>query len=169
MNLLVKELTEAYPDAKVVLTTRDPVKWHKSIQSTVGVITKWRIWNYLALISPECSAFLKMMNKCTKVMDGWSIEALNRHNEGVRKVVPKGKLLEFTLGQDGWKELCGFIDMPQPAGDFPNVNDGKTFVAIHVLLINIWTMMALKRLAVRLIPLAILGGGIWYARRLDIF
>lgn len=169
MNLLVKELTEAYPDAKVVLTTRDPVKWQKSIQSTVGVISKWRIWHYLALISPECSAFVKMLNKCDEVMDGWSIEALNRHNEGVRKVVPKEKLLEFTLGQDGWKELCEFGDEPQPEEKFPNVNDGKTFVAIHVLLINIWAAMTLKRLAVRLTPLAILGVGIWYGRRLDIF
>lgn len=49
-------------------------------------------------------------------------------------VVPKERLLEFKLGQDGWKELCGFIDFPKPEGEFPNVNDGKMFVAVHILL-----------------------------------
>lgn len=167
MNLLVKELIEAYPDAKVVLTTRDAEKWRKSIENTVVVISKWRIWPYLALISPDCAAFWNYVHVMARVMDGWSIAALDRHNAGVRAVVPKERLLEFKLGQDGWKELCDFIELPQSAGDFPHVNDGKMFVAVHVMLINIWAMKALKDGAVRYAPWLLLIGSVLLARRLE--
>lgn len=166
MNLLVKELIEAYPDAKVILTTRDPAKWRKSIESSVLTIDKWRAWRILAPFSPDCKAFVNMMEKCDEVMDGWSIRALERHNSGVREVVPKDKLLEFKLGHHGWKELCEFINLPQPEGDFPHVNDGKMFVAFHVLLINIWTMKALEAAAIRMAPWALLVGCIWYVKRI---
>ncbi|CAD0084473.1 unnamed protein product [Aureobasidium vineae] len=166
MNLLVKELLEAYPEAKVVLTTRDPEKWRRSIENSVGLISKWRIWPYLALISPDCAAWVQMLNTMDKIMDGWSISALNRHNAGVRAVVPKDRLLEFKLGQDGWKELCEFIELPQPDGEFPNVNDGKMFVAVHVLLINIWLMKALKDGVIRMAPWLLLIGSVLLARRL---
>ncbi|THY58496.1 hypothetical protein D6C98_03040 [Aureobasidium pullulans] len=169
MNLLVKELIEAYPEAKVILTTRDPAKWRKSIENSILIIDKWRVWGYLPLISPDCAAFIKMMHKMDEVMDGYSIAALKRHNAGIREVVPKGKLLEFTLGEDGWKELCEFIELPQPEGEFPNVNDGKLFATMHVVLINIWVMKALKDAAVRVAPWAILLGSMWFVKRLGYF
>jgi hypothetical protein len=167
MNLLVKELLEAYPEAKVILTTRDPEKWRRSIENSVVLIGKWRIWPYLALVSPDCAAWFNMFNKMNVVMDGWSVASLLRHNAGVRAVVPKEKLLEFKLGQDGWKELCDFIELPQPAGDFPHVNDGKMFVAVHVFLINLWAMKALKNGVVRLAPWLLLVGSMILARRLE--
>ncbi|THZ95071.1 hypothetical protein D6C88_02081 [Aureobasidium pullulans] len=169
MNLLVKELIEAYPEAKVILTTRDPAKWRKSIENSILIIDKWRVWGYLPLISPDCAAFIKMMHKMDEVMDGYSIAALNRHNAGIREVVPKEKLLEFTLGEDGWKELCEFIELPQPEGEFPNVNDGKLFATMHVVLINIWVIKALKDAAVRVAPWAILLGSMWFVKRLGYF
>ncbi|THY15308.1 hypothetical protein D6D01_07934 [Aureobasidium pullulans] len=169
MNLLVKELIEAYPEAKVILTTRDPAKWRKSIENSILIIDKWRVWGYLPLISPDCAAFIKMMHKMDEVMDGYSIAALNRHNAGIREVVPKEKLLEFTLGEDGWKELCEFIELPQPEGEFPNVNDGKLFATMHVVLINIWVMKALKDAAVRVAPWAILLVSMWFVKRLGYF
>ncbi|KAL2027113.1 hypothetical protein VTO58DRAFT_111204 [Aureobasidium pullulans] len=169
MNLLVKELIEAYPEAKVILTTRDPAKWRKSIENSILIIDKWRVWGYLPLISPDCAAFIKMMHKMDEVMDGYSIAALNRHNAGIREVVPEEKLLEFTLGEDGWKELCEFIELPQPEGEFPNVNDGKLFATMHVVLINIWVIKALKDAAVRVAPWAILLGSMWFVKRLGYF
>ncbi|THY80275.1 hypothetical protein D6C92_10641 [Aureobasidium pullulans] len=112
MNLLVKELIEAYPEAKVILTTRDPAKWRKSIENSILIIDKWR---------------------------------------------------------DGWKELCEFIELPQPEGEFPNVNDGKLFATMHVVLINIWVIKALKDAAVRVAPWAILLGSMWFVKRLGYF
>ena len=31
---------EAYPDVKVVLTVRDPVKWHNSVKNTIHKLGK---------------------------------------------------------------------------------------------------------------------------------
>lgn len=107
-----------------------------------------------------------MLHKMDTVMDGWSTEALARHNAGVRAVVPKECLLEFRLGQDGWEELCDFIDFPKLEGEFPHVNDGKMFVAVHVLLINIWAMKAVKDGLVRMAPWLLLIGSMFLARRL---
>jgi hypothetical protein len=39
--MFVDELVAAYPNAKVVLTNRDPDKWLVSILSTIYVITSW--------------------------------------------------------------------------------------------------------------------------------
>ena len=30
-----REIMRAYPDAKVILTTRDPVKWYSSVKNTI--------------------------------------------------------------------------------------------------------------------------------------
>lgn len=39
--MFVDELVAAYPNAKVVLTNRDPDKWLASILSTIYVILSW--------------------------------------------------------------------------------------------------------------------------------
>ncbi len=37
-----------------------------------------------------------------------------------------GKLLRFSVFEgDGWIELCGFLELPVPAGGFPHANKGK--------------------------------------------
>lgn len=46
------DLIEAYPDAKVVLNTRDVDGWLDSMRRTVGVIMAWRTWKYVAPWDP---------------------------------------------------------------------------------------------------------------------
>lgn len=43
------------------------------------------------------------------------------HNERIRSLVPKDKLLELHLG-DGWDPLCKFLDIPRPEVDYPTGN-----------------------------------------------
>lgn len=47
-----------------------------------------------------------------------------RHNEHVRRVVPKDRLLEFRV-QEGWEPLCKFLGKPIPNEPFPRVNGGN--------------------------------------------
>ena len=49
---------------------------------------------------------------------------LIRHNEHVRKTVPKDNLLEFRPG-DGWEPLCEFLRKEVPSEPFPHVNEGR--------------------------------------------
>ena len=45
------------------------------------------------------------------------------HNDMVRKLVSRNKLLEYRVGEDGWEPLCRFLDVPVPEETpFPNVN-----------------------------------------------
>ena len=50
------------------------------------------------------------------------------HNEHVKQVVPKDRLLELDV-KDGFKPLCDFLGLPVPKDDqgkelaFPHVND----------------------------------------------
>ncbi len=52
-----------------------------------------------------------------------------KHNEEVRGMCREQgrELLEFEVGKDGWKELCGFLGESVPDRPFPRVNDAKTF------------------------------------------
>ena len=58
------------------------------------------------------------------------VELYHRHNEHVRKVVPKDQLLEFNP-KDGWEPLCEFLGVPVPTDEhgrktkYPHVNDTK--------------------------------------------
>ncbi|CAM1507522.1 Fc.00g071630.m01.CDS01 [Cosmosporella sp. VM-42] len=128
-----KELIEAYPEAKVVLTNRDVDSWHASTMKTVY----WRVTDpelrWLSHFDWAASMYYPMLKK---FFDGFfegdfpgkGKEVFKRHYAEVRSLVPKENLLEFRV-QDGWEPLCKFLDEPVPKGSmFPNVNDNSDFV-----------------------------------------
>jgi hypothetical protein len=47
---------------------------------------------------------------------------MEQHNDYVRSVTPKRKLVEMELN-DGWSPLCKALDVEVPKEDFPRVND----------------------------------------------
>ena len=49
----VEELVEAYPDAKVMLQTRDVEAWIRSMDSTAGRIMRWKSWDWVAPWDPS--------------------------------------------------------------------------------------------------------------------
>ncbi len=129
-----KELIEAYPEAKVVLTTRDVDSWHASTMRTVY----WRVTDpelkYLQYFSWAASMYYPMLKKFFDTFflgdfEHRGKEVFNRHYAEVRSLVPKENLLEFRV-QDGWAPLCEFLGQHIPMGSkFPNVNDNSDFVS----------------------------------------
>jgi hypothetical protein len=129
-----KELIEAYPDAKVILTNRDVDSWHASTLKTVY----WRVTDpeiqWLQYFSWGAGCYYPMLRKffdCFFEGDfvGKGKEIYLRHCAEVRSMVPKEKLLEFQV-KDGWEPLCEFLGERVPAGrKFPHVNDNSDFVA----------------------------------------
>ncbi|KAI1098940.1 P-loop containing nucleoside triphosphate hydrolase protein [Jackrogersella minutella] len=128
-----KELIEAYPEAKVVLTGRDVDSWHASTMRTVY----WRATDpelrLLSRVSWAAGMYYPMLRKFfdTFFEGDFPNRGKNvylRHYENVRSMVPKHKLLEYRV-TDGWGPLCDFLGEPVPKGvSFPNVNDNKDFV-----------------------------------------
>lgn len=66
--------------------------------------------------------------------DPFNREALKKgfleHNQYIKNVVPKEKLLVFHP-KDGWEPLCKFLGKPVPEGPFPKVNVGNGVALAH--------------------------------------
>lgn len=125
--LFFKELVAAYPDARVILTLRDPARWYDSMISTVYQTALMPPWmKYFPRVGP----FLRLAN--AMIWDGFfngrftdradAIQRFNEHNRTVQQTVPSDKLLVFRV-EDGWEPLCGFLGAPVPDGPFPHAND----------------------------------------------
>ncbi len=54
--MFIKELMEKYPDAKFILTLRDPAKWYDSVYETIFKFSKVNGLNYMAAAVPASSA-----------------------------------------------------------------------------------------------------------------
>ncbi|XP_040574328.1 uncharacterized protein [Lepeophtheirus salmonis] len=131
-----KELFEAYPESKVVLTVRDAQSWHDSCYSTIfnnnedhripwiyyftGLAQRYNVGqSILNQIVPGFSMSLKEANKSGPEASKAYFE---RWNEEVKNNVPEKQLLIFNVRQ-GWEPLCKFLDRPIPDVPFPKTND----------------------------------------------
>ena len=55
-----------------------------------------------------------------------AIKVFERHNEEVKRRVPREKLLVYEVKQ-GWGPLCDFLGVEAPDKPFPHLNDGEAF------------------------------------------
>jgi hypothetical protein len=125
-----------YPDAKVILTTREPEGWYASAHQTIFWVRKqFRGWT--RLLVPRMRQFRRMLDRV--IWDGTfhgrfedrnhAIEVFNRHNEQVGNTVPPDRLLVYDV-REGWGPLCAFLGVPVPQGKpFPHLNDSAEFRA----------------------------------------
>ncbi|MFX1256095.1 MAG: sulfotransferase family protein [Promethearchaeota archaeon] len=126
--LFYKELMTTYPDAKVLLSVRDPQKWYDSVYQTIYATT--RIPRWLIRAFPPIQWFDEMAHAV--VWDGlfhgqfedrdYAISVFNQHLEEVKTVVSPKNLLVFNV-KEGWRPLCEFLDVPIPNKSFPHLND----------------------------------------------
>jgi len=134
-NNLYAELVAAYPEAKVVLTTRDPDKWVQSMEVSFYAILSWRIWRILPWLGWLGYPSMRHAHRLLElaVIDWTSGHFEDRsalrqgfitHNENVRSLVPPEKLLEFKP-QNGWEPLCEFLGKNIPTTPFPHSNKGS--------------------------------------------
>ncbi|MFN3238406.1 MAG: sulfotransferase family protein [Pseudomonadales bacterium] len=122
-----QELAEKYPDAKFILSHRDPEKWYASAMNTIfrGMIS--------AGAEPE-DAHLKMV--CTLIRDNTfggdltdkanAIQVFQQHNQQVIDALPKDRLLVFEASE-GWAPLCEFLEVPIPDEPYPRTNSTEEF------------------------------------------
>lgn len=47
-SLFADDLIKAYPNAKIILTTRDVDKWQRSMKESVDAAVKWKSFDWLA-------------------------------------------------------------------------------------------------------------------------
>ncbi len=137
-----REQLERYPNAKVILTARDPESWYKSCSDTIfrvmpngphssfGVrMAMWVMGAHHEMLSKVIvrDYFHNDMSKENV------LKCYNDHNAKVIAECPKDKLLVFEVAQ-GWEPLCKFLDKPIPSVPFPRVNDTAEFQRIVFML-----------------------------------
>ncbi len=116
-----REITDAFPDALVILSTRPADSWYQSAASTIFLldadhgsspfIDLWRGWLGDDFADREAM-----------------IAAYERHNAAVRAAIPAHRLLEWTVA-DGWAPLCERLGLPVPDEAFPATNSAAEFRA----------------------------------------
>jgi hypothetical protein len=133
-SLYYRELMDAFPDAKVVLTTREAASWYESMTQTI-VPLMTRFPNRLVMPHlPYLGAPARSMRDTSlrrELLDHFAdkdhaVAMFTARNEEVVRAVPAERLLVFQVSE-GWAPLCKFLGVPVPDGPFPRVNDAAEF------------------------------------------
>ena len=140
-SFFYRELADAYPDAKVVLSVRDPEAWERSMLDTIwGLFHGQSVMAHISKtredVDPEWRAYMDMMRRMwaaqgvfsgPELRPGQLVEAITRYQEQVQRNIPEDRLLVWSV-QDGWEPLCRFLEVDVPQAEFPRLNDSKMFV-----------------------------------------
>jgi hypothetical protein len=137
--LLYKELLQQYPQAKVILTERDPDSWYDSTFAELFTRKKERLsfrnplralrsglWRKSDL-AQQFKAFNDYMI-WNGLFNGrftdkdYAIRVYQNHVNEVKQVVLPEQLLVFHV-KEGWEPLCQFLNLPVPTNlPFPHLN-----------------------------------------------
>lgn len=123
-----RELNEAYPDAKFILTVRSPESWAASFGETIYKVMARRAqapagmqpWLDMAEGVIAKAGFIRALDT------HGLIDAFNAHVDRVKATVPADRLLSFEV-KEGWGPLCAFLGVPVPSEPFPRTNDRAEF------------------------------------------
>jgi hypothetical protein len=158
-----------YPDAKVILSVRDPERWHESARQTI-LYARNAFPRWLRVIAPRMRHFTRMIDRIAwnglfhgRFEDkAFAIDVFKRHNEQVQRLVPPDRLLVYEV-QQGWEPLCTFLGVPVPADKtFPHLNDTVEFRAriqkvVRVMRIITNTIVAMVALSLLWLAIKLLS------------
>ncbi|MFI6291756.1 sulfotransferase family protein [Nonomuraea sp. NPDC050790] len=141
-----RELAEAFPKAKVVLTVRDPARWYASANRTIyhfmsrqpglrGLVMRLEDAFYPSLARRRALAQRLIWQDTFGGRFGepeHAMEVFRRHNEAVLAEIPADRLLVFDV-REGWAPLCEFLGTAVPDHPFPHVNQAESFIRTAAL------------------------------------
>lgn len=121
---------EAFPEARVVLSERDPARWYESVMNTIYPSS-------VAAREADDPATRPWVDMAFELIwDGTfdgriedkdhAIAVYLAHNEYVKRQAPPDRLLVFEASQ-GWEPLCRFLDREVPEEPYPRVNTTEDF------------------------------------------
>jgi hypothetical protein len=168
------ELTALYPDARAVLTNRDPDKWLVSTTRTALEFFHWPSWKWIASSDP---ALAKPLYSIAILMLGLFVgrpgydpakykepeyrlllrQAYLDHYAHVRAITPKNRSLKFR-SEDGWEPLCEFLGIPVQKDPYPHINGTEDFVKLHKIF---WWVAFRKFIAKQALPVVIAAGAFY--------
>ena len=150
-----RELAAHYPEARVILSTRDPEAWYRSTRETLLPLRR-----ALPTWLPPFGLIAEVTDKLLwqGAFEGrfedrdYMLQRYARHLAEVRAAIPPERLLVFDVRQ-GWQPLCTFLGVPVPATPFPRINDTR----------HMRTIVKLIHVAHALLLLGLLAAVAWAA------
>lgn len=137
-----EDLMKVYPDAKVLLTVRDPESWYESVSSTIYQVSHRSRGPLVGLFFATMRMFMPGGLRVVRMINAliWqgtfgdhfedrarAIAIFNAHIEEVKQRVAPDKLLVYNV-KEGWEPLCRFLGVEVPVDQpFPHVNDRVSF------------------------------------------
>ena len=115
-----EQLATHYPDAKVILTTRDPSKWYDSLVET---IMKPKLLNVMQGTPISEMVDQNVWSQFDGRLDDREhmMRRFDEHHAQVKSRIPKNRLLVFEAKM-GWGPLCSFLEVAVPEEPYPHVN-----------------------------------------------
>jgi Sulfotransferase domain len=157
-SFFYRELREAYPDAKVLLSVRPGEAWARSMTGTISSILygdslMYDLSSARCRIDPAWNDYIELMR------DMWHRSGLlpdrgdtslatlaremERYNDEVRSTFDD--VVEWTPA-DGWGPICELLEVPVPDAPFPHVNNAEVFedriVDSALAALNAWRAQA---------------------------
>jgi hypothetical protein len=133
-----EELMERHPDAKVILSVRDPERWYESVRNTIYELSVviprhpiyrigYKLVSFFVFRGPGnrnlADAIIWQGTFDDRFEDKHhAIEVFERHDAEVQRRVPKDRLLVYDV-KAGWGPLCEFLGVEEPEEPFPRTND----------------------------------------------
>ena len=122
-----REQAERWPDAKVVLTVRDPDAWFRSTQATIFAERGGPDAHADPFAAMIKSVVFSQLGDARHDRDK-AVAFFERHNAEVKRTIPAERLLVYETAH-GWAPLCAFLGVPVPDAPFPKTNTTEEFVA----------------------------------------
>ena len=157
----------AYPTAKVILTTRDTDKWHKSMSETL-LKARWywvhEVLQYFdwitALVHPLRKKYWQCLFEDDFEANGRA--ALQNQYAEIRDLarIEGREILEIGLS-GGWEPLCNFLEVDAPAFPYPRMNDSGNWTLKMKQRARLRAKAAATRFARVALIMAVVGSGLW--------
>ncbi|KAI4858568.1 hypothetical protein F4820DRAFT_227009 [Hypoxylon rubiginosum] len=168
---------KAYPDAKFLLTERDPNKWAKSFVNTIGRITT-SFHRFPMVIFKYFDSFASSMSFMGTTVQRYYTNGYELTPEGqkqlaenyktyiaeVKRLVPPERLKVCKLEDGfGWDEICPYLGVPIPDVKWPSLNTPEEFHEITGPKLQRAFMKGLISTTSIIAP--VIAVGFWYLRK----
>ncbi len=136
-----KQITDSFPDAKIIHSYRDPDEWYNSAMQTIFWVNRMPLsmiakFGMYFPFRKEIRRRLPVLMYNRKLMhlefgkDLFNrqevISRYNMHTENVLKQFSDDRILLFNA-KDGWEPLCRFLNVELPEVPFPHFNKRTEF------------------------------------------
>ena len=131
------QLIATWPDAPVLLNTRDKESWYQSCLKSIHAAGEAGRRGELegGTMPPPPPEVMQFINGDIwggvfkgrfKEDKEFAFQVFDEHYAAVRNTVPADRLLEWEIGE-GWEPLCAFLGEDVPDEPFPHLNDTAAF------------------------------------------